>query len=158
MKRHKHMNMGSVISGTMRPEDLIPAFLAELENQTPTKREHQKLVREITRQIDSPDSEDEPSYYESDGALWDLESLLEALQDYCLPYFYFGAHQGDGADYGYWLSESWEDSIPDGALKVSDTSEIPRGYTGEVFLVNDHGNLTLFKVVRGRKYEVWGVV
>lgn len=43
-------------------------------------------------------------------------------------------------------------------LKVSDTGDVPRGYSGEVLHVNDHGNATLYNYVNGRAYEVWGIV
>jgi hypothetical protein len=43
-------------------------------------------------------------------------------------------------------------------LKVSDLSEVPPGHTGEVLLVNDHGNMSLYNCNRGGHREVWGVV
>lgn len=146
-------DIGSVSSGTMREEDLIPAFTDELERLALANHNRQHLVKvaELRGEMDKP------GYYDTDEASFDLnETLFDALNEYALPYFYFGAHPGDGADYGFWLSEGFEYDF-DG-LKVSDTSEIPRGYTGEVMLVNDHGNVTLFRVVRGRKYEIWSVV
>lgn len=33
-------------------------------------------------------------------------------------------------------------------LVVSDTSDIPRGYRGEVLHINDHGNVTLYRAFR----------
>jgi hypothetical protein len=142
-------NMGSVSSGTMRAEDLIPAFIAELRWQKPLKREHRKLIREIEKAMKQED------YFDNDASD-DLEALFNALDEYCLPYFYFGAHPGDGADYGYWLSDGFEDEF-DG-LKVNDTSEVPKGYTGEVLYVNDHGNCTLYAYSRGRSRKVWAIV
>ena len=152
-RKMQYASMGSVSSGTMRTEDLIPAFLDELEYHA--KRNHRKdHLAEVKRIREASDAAD---YYETDDAGWNLnETLFDALNEYALPYFYFGAHPGDGADYGFWLTDGFEYDF-DG-LKVSDTSEIPRGYTGEVLLVSDHGNMTLFNVVRGRKYELWGIV
>jgi hypothetical protein len=146
----KNRNMGSVSSATMRPEDLIPSFLSELKHQKPCRRAHRTLVREIEARMDADD------YFESEDADFDLEALFDALNEYAPAYFYFGAHPGDGSDYGYWLSESFEDDF-DG-LKVSDTSEIPTAYSGEVLHVNDHGNMTLYRCCRGRCREVWGLV
>lgn len=37
-----------------------------------------------------------------------------------------------------------EDREYDG-LTVSDTSEVPKGYRGEVLHINDHGNVTLYR-------------
>ena len=174
-------NMGSVSHGTMRAEDLIPCFLSELEGQRPLRRAHVKLAREIRERMESftPHvhdadcrqtgldgaesswscglNQDAESYFGTDDADYDLEALFDALNEYCLPYFSFGAHPGDGSDYGYWLSEGFSDDEFDG-LKVSDTSEVPRGFTGEVLHVNDHGNCTLYSYSRGRSREVWAVV
>ena len=106
MAKRKRGNIGSISSGTMRPEDLIPAFLDELERQRPLKREHAKLAREIRARIRASETIDpelcqaRDDYFESDDADSDLQDLFNALDCYCLPYFYFGAHPGDGADYG----------------------------------------------------------
>jgi hypothetical protein len=149
MRDNRSKNIGSVSSATMRAEDLIPAFLDELESQKPLRREHRKLVREIKRRMND-------DYFGTDDADYDLDALFDALNEYCLPYFYFGAHPGDGADYGYWLSEGLEHEF-DG-LKVSDLSEVPASYSGEVLLVNDHGNVSLYNYSRGRSREVWAIV
>lgn len=158
-------NLGSVSSGNMNPEYLIPVLLSELESQKPLHRPHRKLAREINQRIGASETIDAESgqardnYYESDDADYDLEALFEALGEYCLPYFYFGAHPGDGADYGYWLSEDFRESFEyDGGLVVNHTSEIPTGYTGEVLHVNDHGNMTLYYCSRGKRREVWAIV
>ncbi len=143
-------NIGSVSSGTMLPEDLIPSFLWELEHQAKLHKGHKGLIEEINERM-----EDE-EYFDSEDADYDLDALFDALNEYCMPYFYFGAHPGDGADYGYWLSEMFEEAF-DG-LKVSDLDEIPTGYTGEVLHVNDHGNMTLYECSNGRRYEVWSIV
>ena len=146
-------NLGTVSHGTMREEDLIPDFLYELEHQKHLAREHRKLCRDINARMNAED------YYESEDASEDLSELFDALDAYAPPFFYFGAHPGDGSDYGYWLSESWEECFEeDGGIKVSDTSEIPPDHIGYVAVVSDHGNVTLYN--RGKNhqlYEVWGV-
>lgn len=86
------------------------------------------------------------------------ESLFDALNDEAPPYFYFGSHPGDGADYAFWLSgESLEEF--DG-LKVGDLSEVPDDYSGEILLVNDHGNTSLYAKDEGSKKvrEIWAIV
>ena len=103
------------------------------------------------------DAGDDSPYWRSEDASFDLEELFDILGNHSLPYFSFGSHPGDGAAYGWWLDESFPDDCFDG-LKVSDTSEVPRGYTGEVLHVNDHGNCTLYTANRGRLHMVWAVV
>jgi len=137
---------GSISHGTMRPEDLIPSFVWELRRlakRAGRVREFAPLIKdaENTSEEDAPDI---------------LDELFTALEEFAPPYGYFGAHEGDGSDYGFWLYRHALDEF-DG-LKVSDTSEVPRGYSGEVMHVNDHGNATLYNYVRGRAYEVWSIV
>jgi hypothetical protein len=99
---------------------------------------------------------DAEDYFGTDDADYDMDSLIDALNEYAPAHFFFGTHPGDGSDFGYWLSDGFADDF-DG-LKVSDTSEVPRGYSGEVLLVNDHGNMTLYAYSRGRGREVWAIV
>jgi hypothetical protein len=152
----RNSNIGSVSCGTMRDEDLIPAFVSELERQKPLRREHRKRLTRIQRWMDRP------NYYTANHegaeteATYDLEWLFEALDCYSPAYFSFGAHPGDGADFGFWLSECFMGDF-DG-LKVSDLSEVPTGYTGEVLQVSDHGNMSLYAYSRGRGRELWAVV
>jgi len=115
------------------------------------------MLREIKSRIWNRNGAEIEGYYESDESEWDLDALTDALNEYAPDHFYFGSYPGDGADYGYWLSDSFQDDF-DG-LKVSDTCDIPAGYVGEVLHVNDHGNMTLYTRGRnGRLYEVWAIV
>lgn len=147
---NKRPSFGSVSCATTRPQDLIPAFAWELEhNVGPISAAHKDLVREADALTD----------YDSENADYILSDLFDALNEYAPPYAYFGAHPGDGADYGFWLSESFDQDIVDnGGIKIADLSELPRGYTGEALLVNDHGNCTLYACTRGRAREVWSIV
>ena len=156
MKNH---NIGSVSTATMREQDLLPRFAEELLRQKPCRRVHRslacKVLRRVSKCIDGRFGEAD-EYFASEDAGWDLEALTDALQEYAPAYFYFGSHPGDGADFGFWLSESFEEDF-DG-LRVSDLCEVPAGYSGEVLLVNDHGNMSLYAYSRGRGRELWGIV
>jgi hypothetical protein len=148
MRNH---NIGSVSSATMLPEDLIPSFLWELEHQRPLRRIHGRLVREITARMATA------NYFDGDDCSDDLDELFTALDDYSPEGFYFGAHPGDGADFGYWLSESFTEDF-DG-LRVDDLSEVPRGYVGSILLVKDHGNMSLYVKARNHRLtECWSIV
>lgn len=148
-------NLGSISSGTMLPSDLIPNFVCELKHQKPCK--HRKLVRDITARLEATEYCADAEYFSSDEASEDLESLFNALDEYAPQYFYFGAHCGDGAEFGFWLSENFDEDF-DG-LKVSDLSEVPSDYFGEVLVINDHGNLSLYVKSRNHRVrELWAIV
>jgi len=114
-------------------------------------KEHFNLCRSINSRMKAD------SYYESKDSDYDLESLFDALECYAPQGFYFGAHPGDGSDYGLWLCEDFVAEF-DG-LKVDDLSEVPTGYAGEVLLTNDHGNMTLYAYHRNHHVTVlWSIV
>jgi hypothetical protein len=88
------------------------------------------------------------------------EDLLNALNESCPDYCYFGAHPGDGSDYGVWPSfESLEEAVSDGeVLKCANLSDVPEDWIGSVMLVNDHGNVSLYSVDGKNTKEIWSVV
>jgi len=96
-----------VSEGTLRPEDLIPAFIHALEErlddaeaQGHNTAHMRRYIREIEERIETI-----PDYYETADANWDLAGLYDALNDYAPDGMYFGAHEGDGALYGFWPIE-----------------------------------------------------
>src|SRR5215469_5167030 len=115
----KYASFGSVSSDTMRTEDLIPAFADTLDSllrRQPKRflrKEYRALIREANALTD----------YDSEEADGILEELFSKLDEFAPPYAYFGARPGDGADYGFWLTENL-DYCFDG-LRVSETSEVP---------------------------------
>jgi hypothetical protein len=87
---------GTVSEGTMRPEDLIPAFMEVLQQFWPERAEG------ITEEY----SNDANFDYDSEDADWMLnESLFDALNEIAPEGCYFGSHPGDGVDYGFWTDE-----------------------------------------------------
>lgn len=140
--------IGSISHGTLNTSDLLEVFADTLETlarNARTLKHYRKEIREA-RTVD-PESE------EATEIVRELEDMLSALAP---PYFYFGAHPGDGSDFGFWLSQ---DALADfDGLRVADLSEVPKSYSGEVLHVNDHGNTSLYAYSRGRGREVWAVV
>jgi hypothetical protein len=153
-KYKKQYPIGSVSCGTMRHEDLIPAFLYEAGQHRLSKANRAEVRRiEAASKVEG--------YYDSEESYYDMvESLMEILESVAGPFFYFGSHPGDGADYGFWLSEEWEESLTDdGGIKVSDLAEVPADHVGYVAVVNDHGNVTLYTRLRnGKLREEWAIV
>jgi hypothetical protein len=151
----------------MRPKDLIPTFtdwLRDLDDGV-----YSPLIKraDAWMALDADDwaemasemtGKELQSKLEEDGFI--LEELFEALDSFSPPHCYFGASEGDGACYGWWVSQdSLKESCRDGeVLKVSDLSEVPPDYTGEVLHVTDHGNETLYTAQNGKLEEVWGIV
>lgn len=163
----KQYGFGSVSSGTLRTFDLIDAFATELEwltsggrNDRTTKQS--QLIADADEWLEQNESAecDEantgPDHFCRGDDL--VAELADALKEFAPPYFYFGSHPGDGADFGFWLPEYFEQDF-DG-LRVNDTSEVPADYAGEVLHVNDHGNMTLYAKDEGSSElrEIWSLV
>tara|TARA_R110000824_G_scaffold398814_1_gene603343 strand:- start:380 stop:868 length:489 start_codon:yes stop_codon:yes gene_type:complete len=98
--------LGTVSHGTLRPQDLLPKFLETLTalgGDIPTDLECAAHIEYLN--WPSPDTtacdEDDP-FWVSEDAGWDMEALRDALQNCCPPFIYFGAHEGDGSDFGFW--------------------------------------------------------
>jgi hypothetical protein len=172
-----YAHIGSISSGTLRNEDLIPAFISALEdvwNDLATSApegfdatEEAKaqstritnLLADVERRMIGEDGETSEDYFESEDSQWDLESLQSMLEEFAPPFCYFGAHEGDGADFGFWLShDALEDAERDGEIvKVDAGDEWPElGDDAQYVLeVTDHGNITLYTPDRK---EVWSLV
>lgn len=87
----------SVISATHRPQDLMPAFLDVIKNTA----EYVQLM--INDEIPSYAMEDdENEYWDSEDCMFFLDDLFNVLDQYAPDNYYFGAHPGDGSDFGYW--------------------------------------------------------
>ncbi len=169
-----YARLGSVSSATMRPEDLIPAFVDALDDI----RERIAAPGPTTESADATENRkaevirldaflgymegrmDTPGYYDSDHPGHDLEALFERLGEYSPPYCYFGASEGDGCDYGFWVDRSrldedrTFDDLPSG-------DELPdsAGPAGGYFLtVSDHGNIELYEWDGREWVSAWSMV
>lgn len=155
----KSAEFGTVSHGTLRTEDLIDAFADELEWQIQRNGDHFSMPEHFA-------ARDRLNALVHDAREWTPESnedgdefvneLADALDEFAPPYAYFGAHIGDGSDFGFWVSE---DALQDfDGLRVSDLSEVPADYNGEVLHVNDHGNASLYVAQNDKFREVWALV
>ena len=136
--------IGSISSGTMRNEDLAEAFLAELDYL-----EHPD-AKTLRQDWEANVAED------ADGDNELVARMFDALEECAPPYVYFGAHYGDGADYGFWpCDDAMEMAADDGCQIVSDLADVEHG---EVFIITDHGNVTYGFVDADGFHEVWSCV
>lgn len=103
MNNAKNVHEGTVSWGTMRNEDLIPCFISYLRaNWDELSVETRQGVNAIEYALDGWGA----IYYEaSEEAYSDLAWLFDALNDLAPEGYYFGAHPGDGSDYGFWEVE-----------------------------------------------------
>src|SRR5947209_697852 len=99
-------NVGTVSHGTLRTQDLLRAFADEYERLLPFNGARlANEAREIAEAVENyPDN---GPHDEAADVLAELEDALGEIAaregDY-----YFGAIEGDGADFGFWATESVE--------------------------------------------------
>ena len=83
---------GTISHGTMRAQDLVPAFLDALRACNPV----------LAEQLDA----ERPSIYSDEMPEWLNETLWDAMDKHAPEGHYFGSHPGDGSDYGIWPIEA----------------------------------------------------
>lgn len=144
----KYATVGSISHGTLRNEDLLDTFASELEyhvqrNKPELKgrlRDLGQLIR-LARKAIANEALTEADQSKTD----DIDSpelvndLIDAIETFSPPYCYFGTHEGDGSDFGFWPSMDAIDELP----KVSDPNEVENMGEDCVY-VNDHGNVTVY--------------
>lgn len=98
----------SVSHGTMRSCDLIPRFLDVIKD-TP---EYAQIMLSINGAnwnlcviTDAGASDNDERWESDDISMFLNESLWDVLNSYAPDGYYFGAHPGDGSDYGFWNCE-----------------------------------------------------
>jgi len=97
MKTTPTPEIGSISHGTLRPQDLIPAFLDAVETYAPAMIAPFPFVPAHVE--DGGDSSD---WWDSEEAQGKLDELFDILSEHAPDGCYFGAHEGDGSDFGFW--------------------------------------------------------
>jgi len=97
---------------TLRPEDLLPKFWSVAESCAVWLDRPQLLNAENLASLTKLVGEDSSAAHWNDQeAAETLQELFEALNDAAPVGFYFGASDGDGACFGFWLDESWGEAL-----------------------------------------------
>ena len=159
--------LGSISTGTLRTEDLLPTFIDAITALGGTLPNDLECVKHMEyTNLPSYASvaviDDAADFWVSDDAGYDMQALENTLQELCPPFVYFGSLEGDGADFGFWpdmdaiaealryKSVAVEDSAPDGQSHENWIEE------DSVFIhVTDHGNVTVMDMERN---VLWSVV
>lgn len=163
--RIKPAAFGSISTGTLRTEDLLQAFGSELESQILRNGDYfsrpenfvarDRLANLIGEWQDATD--DDGNLIDEEQAIELLQEIEDMLQTFAPAYGHFGAHFGDGADFGFWVDV---DDVKEQVDFVSSREqEYPADdYEGEWLHVNDHGNCTLYVRANGQDTEIWSIV
>lgn len=166
----KVASFGSISHGTLRIEDLLSAFSDELEWQIRRNGDYfarpenfgerdrlNGLVGEAQDCFGTTGNEIDPDKEERADELVN-ESLPDALSQFAPAFAYFGAHCGDGADFGFWPGDM-EDVKEQVGFVSSETQEWPDAdFVGEWLHINERGNCTLYVRENGLDREIWGLV
>jgi hypothetical protein len=96
---------GTISSGTLKDSDLIPRFLDALETLDPISREAMGDLYPV--QVEHPGYCQRHDLFdcwfcESPEVRNLMEDLFDLLDLAAPKGTYFGAHPGDGADFGFW--------------------------------------------------------
>lgn len=97
----------SLSHATLRESDLIQAFKAFLAAELPDDYQSFEVHYQGDLAWDEPEMLDERWYPDEvlEVASWLVEELIETLNQYAPEGYYFGAHVGDGSDFGFWPLE-----------------------------------------------------
>ena len=96
----------SVIHATLRACDLIPAFLDVIRDTA----EYAQLIANnaLPSVVTDPCASDSDERWESEEVSYFLnETLWNILDIYAPEGYVFGAHPGDGSDFGYWEDQDY---------------------------------------------------
>lgn len=152
-KLPKHLPLGTISSGTLRPEDVVPELLWSAEHVHMAKADRAKvrtLRSEWERCTDQNNAacpvhqNEDFTCSEAHDDIW--ADLLSILENYAPPYCYVGTLEGDGACIGVWMSEdAVAEGIHDGDVWTDpdDGSKIPASAKYRL-TVSDHGNMALY--------------
>jgi hypothetical protein len=97
---------------TLKTEDLLVKFWSVAEDLAARSNRPYLLnadtVTSLQRLVGEDSSADD---WDDDDAARTLEDLTEALNDAAPVGFHFGSQDGDGACFGFWLSEDWAEAL-----------------------------------------------
>lgn len=99
----KKLPAGSLVDyASYRPQDLIPAFMDLLYSVDAPEYDQMIVNRAVPAYALEDDSAD---WWDSESAQFLLDQLFEDLNYYAPNGTYFGAHPGNGSDFGCWDCE-----------------------------------------------------
>ena len=144
--------LGSISTGTLRAEDLLPVFVDTLLGIDNSNRGQTHGYPFIYQNAWDSDY-DADSYWNSAYPNEDLEIVSNLLNELCPPFVYFGTHEGDGADFGFWPDiDGIQETVNIAECDASQGISCPDD--GVIIQVSDHGNVTVMDMERN---VIWSV-
>lgn len=143
VKRHRIPRLGSVSHGTARTPDLLRAFADTLAYYR--GRGNDRLIKDARELADCIDASDDIEY-EQEGLDIVIE-LSDKLNEIAPDYVYFGSHEGDGSDFGFWPVSDAIDQLPEFILPTDARKE---GYTGDFRLQTSGETFVYRRFANGR--------
>ena len=152
--------LGSISTGTLRTEDLIPAFtytMGELTHDpvsNTSKYPTEAMAKLWDEAIHLIGTDQWWTLDPEDSGVDDLlNDLTDALDELCPPFVYFGTLEGDGADFGFWPDiETIQEIVNIAECDASQGISCPDD--GVIVQVSDHGNVTVMDMERN---VIWSV-
>lgn len=102
---------GSVSSGTLRPADLLPTFMSVLRKLDPEQAaawwdEERRYTNAFdgTYDADPEYTAEDVARLQDEGTAF-LAEVTEAIEALTPEELRFGAHEGDGAEFGFWVAD-----------------------------------------------------
>lgn len=101
---------GSVSTGTLRPEDLIPAFICEIDALVEAMTfldgaDERVYVQAIGKIQDKLGAIEARGIAGDESDCWTLDELGDLLDFIAPDGLHFSSHEGDGADFGWWTND-----------------------------------------------------
>ena len=102
---------GTVVEGTMRPQDVLPAMMDVMLQYHPEA--YQLVTSTISSEFDLTymelcGHENHPAWQDEDMSWIVNEVARDAMNEIAPDGYYFGSHSGNDSDYGYWLEDDWD--------------------------------------------------
>ena len=152
--------LGSISTGTLRTEDLLPAFtytMGELTHDPVSnlsKYPTEAMAKLWDEAIHLIGTDQWWTLDPEDSGVDDLlNDLTDALDELCPPFVYFGTLEGDGADFGFWPDiETIQEIVNIAECDASQGISCPDD--GVIVQVSDHGNVTVMDMERN---VIWSV-
>lgn len=139
--------IGSISANTYDKCDIALAIHTEIDYVN-SYHNAQIEIPEPYEGFDGFDSDD--TFWTTDEACEYLEKLYDLMNENAPAYSYFGSHEGNSSDVGFWPNREEIDELPS-----VESGEEAKELGEDCRQVNDHGNLTVWG---GDGKEIWSIV